>query len=1402
MLEPEPVWNPTVEQNIVNHLQALQAAQVVDEFNNSRTEAQNLKNITEQDQRILIREEALPDSVHQGPNRARLDNVTNIVRQTVLALKITGTPQQLWQGGDILAAVPQRSKEFLISLCKELQPTSDLGNVNNRNSLYLSELINRGLQGRLETVAQLISAFDNIEDLQYLDNFLYDRVSALLQEKATEMGASTQDLEKLKTEDQKKNEKSGKETEEMTRARFDKINEEYNQISKQIENVINSLTVDNLRHSDLAVRIRERAKLETSDPVKIKQIEDAYLQDEIAGIKAQLRYELTSILKAPDPKIPQNQQLTKNQLRDIRRDAAINGPMPTGQDVTDNKNRLINHLGMLQTEGVIGPMQYQNMVDNLDVLGVKSQELLGYREYLLKKNGGGLWELANYYVKKWKPKQQELLQTLDNKDKFIKYIKANYNFQKKEDWERFTKDIRGLFDQIFLAAQSNPKDYWERSFNELTEGTVYKQLTVSLATLAQELKEDPEFGERSNQKIQIKEIYDEKEEEAFKGSTYLGGNTLTQKRLVDVSLSRAVAMLNNEMIDYKEITEYCHNVNTLTDLGLGLDKMTEMAAKLRMEDVTKVIQTMPGLADAVQLYHRQLEMETSLNGHMFSVDFGRLSGLDSFDKVGRRTFNLLKSSKMAKKNDLSDDDIKRLVRFASSISKGITGGFYGMAWENRMPLEIKYRPGREVPKGEVQKDTRIFIPSDASFKSISTRAVEKIVTSLNADLTWQRFSIPRLTEEIRFLFAPRNMMSFEPTADDYFFNHADIQQKWKPLVEDAWFNGAGNDLIDFDKNHIFLMDALHTASIDMALREGWRYYDYLKRLVYENGKVNFEKTIMRLQGVGPQAVKIFINDLFKGRDDFQSDVSALSIEDVGISVINKHANKLKNINKSWNPGDKLNDKQKSFLWELFYQEYIYEPFMKNRPTQFILMETRRFMPEEEVRGKFLNGPNGKAAVDGNGIYKFETNLTFHDQLGDFLYRDIYKEKIPRNVIETHILPMYVNAVQEVEQNEWKRHKEDWIKNEDSFVFDPANNPLDYELKVSDFDSDMNKASIDEFYKLTSNEIGVKIGGGGSKDPYKDEAFPESLKKFFLKIKELEDPTKTKRWDHSQVLENGKWVYPKGTKEVSLPERYAQFLKRGYDNFDSYLTWGALDLDEFNFETSGQRITERFFAESALVTTKAMPAIIDIFFNKFPEFVANEIRDDHQLEELILKSFGEDFKTADAAINMIDQDQSWKFLAQIMFFMNTGLRKDRVFNFAVAGNIMEGVVRRWNKRQSSYGTDKIPVTSHEGAVALNSTGSVILFETLGKVINMHREKEQVISHEPAKLFGKELKGIWAKIIPGKPIMKHKHVSIEDVIDAAQVQLKFRLAEQSPMVVPIMLFLLGLLLKLALDKETKK
>jgi hypothetical protein len=396
--------------------------------------------------------------------------------------------------------------------------------------------------------------------------------------------------------------------------------------------------------------------------------------------------------------------------------------------------------------------------------------------------------------------------------------------------------------------------------------------------------------------------------------------------------------------------------------------------------------------------------------------------------------------------------------------------------------------------------------------------------------------------------------------------------------------------------------------------------------------------------------------------------------------------------------------------------------------------------------------------------------------------------------------MYISALQLVEQNEYDKRIKVWEDNEKTGHFDPKKDPFNYKFNENVFDDDINRKSLISFYANEREHIGITTNEQ-KKDWLQDEQFIKHLKGFY---KRMDKVINMDRWDHNMVKNKlGHWEHT-GKKE-SITHRYAKMLRKNVGGVNSYISWNLINIDRFAFETSGNRGPERMFSETAGYVTKATPELSAIFFNKLDAFTRKPVKDIHELEESIRGHFQEHFQKINEAVSMIDQDQAWKYCGGIMMSLLTVMAKDRFNRFGLIGPMMEGINLKTNKAQSSYTTDMIPVTMREQATNLDSTGAEVFLQTIGNGIMMHREREQVESIEPAKLFGREVKGIWAKILPGTPkfIPHHeRHLSIEDLVKNAQVQMPIRLVEQIPMIVPIFLFIMALLIKLAWDKDNKK
>ena len=496
---------------------------------------------------------------------------------------------------------------------------------------------------------------------------------------------------------------------------------------------------------------------------------------------------------------------------------------------------------------------------------------------------------------------------------------------------------------------------------------------------------------------------------------------------------------------------------------------------------------------------------------------------------------------------------------------------------------------------------------------------------------------------------------------------------------------------------------------------------------------------------------------------------------------------------SWDPeannkNKLLNKDQKDALKLILYEKYVYDPLRRTRPSEFIGMEDKKYMTEDEVRGTLLN------ERDRDGNYLATERLTFHDQLTQYLI-DKFGNKYSTSWIETNLLPAYISAVQVVEKNEWDERLKIWEREQESGVVTSNESIFGYTLGADAFDSHENFESLKEVYQSCREKIGATKEDDKTFS-MRDEDFRESVKGFYNRITTV---LNTERWDHNQEQDrDGRFYHPTSHKREKLIKRYARMLKSGEGGVDRYLTWNLLNMDQIYFETSGNRSQERMYGESALLAKQMVPALVHIITDGMTSFTKKIVDNVHDLEKSIKEHFGEDFKKIHAAVANIDTATSWDYCGKILMCMERMMVKDKVFRLGVIGPIAGGLYRRVAEGQQSFMTSKIPVTDSEGATDLDSTGAFVFYRVLGDAIDMPREKEQVVDYEAPKFLGKPLKGFWARVIPGKPIHAHGKkvvVSIQHLIENSKVTTKNRIVEQLPMIGPIFLIIMAMLIKIS-------
>jgi len=228
------------------------------------------------------------------------------------------------------------------------------------------------------------------------------------------------------------------------------------------------------------------------------------------------------------------------------------------------------------------------------------------------------------------------------------------------------------------------------------------------------------------------------------------------------------------------------------------------------------------------------------------------------------------------------------------------------------------------------------------------------------------------------------------------------------------------------------------------------------------------------------------------------------------------------------------------------------------------------------------------------------------------------------------------------------------------------------------------------------------------------------------------------------------------------------------------------------------MTQRAFSEAALWVEKGTPMIETILLEKLQGFTKKVVNNDTELEESIKHFFVENFAQLNKVIANIDDDISYDYNGNFIMALVSALQDDRVLRLGLVGPMAKGLARRGGKLQSSFITDKIPETDRQRATSLKTSSDVEIFiRTIAdEGVGLPREKNQIIGHGPPRFFG---------LIAGKNIYatgSDVHLSTEQLVNEAQVGTGIRLGENALMPVPILLFILALLAKLAFDKDNKK
>ncbi|MDO8610580.1 MAG: hypothetical protein Q7R95_08595 [bacterium] len=1304
---------------------------IIQEFINIQNDAESVRRDNDSSDLDKIKTiEGIPNSVKdKNNNRQKLQNVTDVVKQTFAAIQLSK------RGAADMFDLPTSTTG--LKVLETLASSMNVGDINEKNSLYLYEVIRKANNNELNDAAQFVSTFESIKYLQYTDKNLHRKISETFQSQVMilniDFQEKTQVLSQLKTDDQKQQEKTGdvQNSPEIILQRAEKGRELNNNLRQLVDG---SVTETALKQSDEFDRVEKRMKRQEEEQLKQNEI-----ITEIDRIKNSIIFGFEEV-KTAASKMKANPQEVKSKMDDLRR-------------------LLKNHY----SSGLFDAETYKIYTDLIDQNEILIAEKM--RGETVNQGRGSMLSTIQNYDMSWNQDEQNLILALDDPDQLVSLAQTKYGDLDEDGWKLFQSDIKQVFERMFEVAQSRPNDFWSESFSMYREDPAFKSLISQLNKLSESLGKHAYFR---GKKV-IVDGFTIQSDPLQLESAKVAPLRQTAERKISMDFSKSLETIANEMIDLKNMMEYTHNINVISNQGLGFDKIAEYSAKVDMRNVDSLFYKNQELVMAYNMYIQNMYQEFSLNYHIMPTDFGNRDKFN-LDSIEWRTYRQLAASGGIK--EVGDKKLIRMIRLASGLAKGVFGEYWGAALTARLPMEIDYSGDKPKLK--------------SSFQSMNNAGLEKMLLTVDLDLLLQRYNLPRYWPKMRYAFAPRDFNDEKVRKKYHDNDHADIY-KFGDKADTAWFNGRDNELAEFDDDFAFLSEHTRTSSIDMFLRGAWRFQQIRRFYTYEEtslgsgvynrdpkGKLilNYETTLKKLQGIGPFAVKMFIDDFFEDRDwsnetSSEAQLSFLKVTDFTPDFIKKHfpANfKIKS-------EDELKKMTSKEIGEYFkpmkkhlYKTLIFDQLAAHRLTQFIAMESPRFMPEGETR------------------------LTSRMELK---LNELFAGKYKKMYVKDHLMPMFIGALELTENEVWKIKKDEWrkrIDNNDWIFKDAQGEEIDIlgeknGLKEIDFDDPKMKEKLINYYHLTRDQLGAVVEIGHAPINLNDEEFLSHVKIMFKTLREGINDTDRLYTDRLDKV---------GGDKQELTTRYANLMAKNIGYIDHYLKGNLFDFSEFYIQQSGSRSPERMWGEVAGIATKMTPALRAIFTEAIPELVKKTYANQQELEQAIDNTIAKPFKEYFDAISGIDTPQALGDAKYLVAYIAALVGKDRMFRTKLIGSGAQDFARRMWGTQASFMTDHFKSVIDRPTTAFDSEQIWTLTHKLLNMVNIPIDKKKITGYKEKKNF----------LGVHEPISGKELHNLQQVIEVLGVTKGERIKEAIPMLAPIILLILFMLAKMALDKDKKK
>src|SRR3989344_718796 len=685
----------------------------------------------------------------------------------------------------------------------------------------------------------------------------------------------------------------------------------------------------------------------------------------------------------------------------------------------------------------------------------------------------GLKEVADWLGIEFSDSQKKILDKLSNVDNLADHLMKLQNNQQEgriEDWwKTFTFQVRDVLEELFSSSlDAHPQDFFDQGFDQLKEGAFYKRFLQSLRNLGAEI--DEYKGKNRNvyllqdMMVDIPDVafLSSRKQTVEQGYRTVGGKMAhAYKATKSVALPDAISSwLQTRMTSFKDIVEYFHNAEVISDKGMGFEQMAKFAERLEMTELDDILLEDPDLSLAYNLYIKSLHNFLSLHNRNVINAFGSRDKSLDLDNIQADAFlkfcvlTGIDPEAMVRGTDkISTTErkkLKRKIRMASGIAKGGTAEFWDALLTSRM-----------LVSWERNKDGSFKVKRP--YYGSQNGGYEKMIANLDLDLLEERFKIPGHWWAFRHVFHPRDLVFQEDTwFDHYDHNQVYDVMKW---MEDARASGYSDELLDFDKKNIIFGDTQKTVVIDLMRRGSWRFAQYEADLIYLEGTtdIDYMHSLERMQRLGLYIVKRFLDDTVKDEDhpDKYKHVrrqirNASQFHNVDLGE--EFRRKYQSVNNFRGFMDELEERlhEKHELMEKIERKGGYDVFGREKKKLKEIKEFedkyKQILYEVEIIQRMINMYPSQITTLERRRHTPKNETTLLEELTDFLNSHLMTPEntdYSRQYIESRVFPLFMSSVEVIEQKKWEETK--------------VSGQLDYSVQISDFLT--HRESLQEYFAL-------------------------------------------------------------------------------------------------------------------------------------------------------------------------------------------------------------------------------------------------------------------------------------------------------------------------------------------------